>query len=120
MPRDWFQQLDDIEQAIGKIRAYVAGLNFEGFAADEKTQDAVIRNLEIIGEAARTLPEELKERASAIEWRKITALRNLLIHEYFGVSMPVVWDVVAHKLDELEAACLELRANTSGPQRQDP
>lgn len=115
MPRDWLQQLDDIQQAIGKIRVYVAGLDFEAFVADEKTQDAVIRNLEIIGEAARTLPDEVKKRAPGIEWRKITALRNLLIHEYFGISMQVVWDVVAHKLGDLDAVCSELRANTNGP-----
>lgn len=108
MPRDWLQHLDDIQQAIRKIKAYVAGLDFEAFVADEKTQDAVIRNLEIIGEAARTLPDEVRQQASGIEWRKIAALRNLLIHEYFGVSMQVVWDVVANKLDQLDAACSEL------------
>ena len=109
MPRDWLQQLDDIQQAIGKIDAYVAGLDFDAFVADGKTQDAVIRNLEILGDAARTLPEEVKKQAPEIEWRKIIALRNLLIHEYFGVSMQVVWDVVANKLDELDAACSQLR-----------
>ena len=109
MPRNWLQQLDDIQQAIGKIKTYVAGLDFEAFVADGKTQDAVIRNIEIIGEAARTLPDEVKQQAPEIEWRKITALRNLLIHEYFGVSTQVVWDIVANKLDELDTACSELR-----------
>ncbi len=109
MPRDWLQQLDDIQKATGKIKAYVAGLDFDAFMADGKTQDAVIRNLEIIGEAAGSLPGAVKERVPGIQWRKITALRNLLIHEYFGVSMHVVWDVVANKLDELDTACSQLR-----------
>ncbi len=109
MPRDWLQHLDDIQHAIAKIGAYLAGLDFEAFLADERTQDAVIRNLEIIGEAARALPDEVKQQTPEIEWRKITALRNLLIHEYFGVSMQVVWDVAANKLDHLDAACSELR-----------
>lgn len=111
MPRDWLQQLDDIQGAIGKIRTYVAAMDFETFEADGKTQDAVIRNLAIIGEAARVLPEEVRARAQDIEWRKIVALRNLLIHEYFGVSTRIVWDVVEHKLDELDAVCSRFRAN---------
>ncbi len=66
------------------------------------------RNLEIIGEAARALPESTKAGASDIEWRKIVALRNILSHEYFGVSLPVVWDVVQNKLGPLEIGCRRL------------
>ena len=105
MPRDHRQQLDDIVDAIMTIREYVAGMDYDEFAADRKTRDAVIRNLEVIGEAARALPDEIKQRSQHIEWRKIIALRNLLIHEYFGVSVEIVWDVVENKLDGLEAAC---------------
>ena len=78
------------------------------FANDLKTQDAVIRNLEVIGEAARNLPDEIKAQASHIEWRKIIALRNMLLHEYFGISIPIVWDVIRNKLDELDKACAAL------------
>jgi uncharacterized protein with HEPN domain len=105
MSRDWRIQLDDIRQAIAKIRLYIDSMDYTLFANDQKTQDAVIRNLEIIGEAARVLPESIKLQASDIEWRKIIALRNLLLHAYFGVSLPIVWDVVCNKLDQLEAAC---------------
>lgn len=73
--------MDDIQHAIRTIQAYVAGMDFDAFAGDPKTFDAVIRNLEIIGEAARTLPVTVKSQAEEIEWRKIVALRNLLIHE---------------------------------------
>ena len=100
MPRDIGVYLDDILDAIGQIRTYVVGYDTDRFAQDRKTQDAVIRNLEVIGEAARNLPEDA--RPTEIDWRKLTGLRNILIHEYFGVSLPIVWDIVETKLDTLE------------------
>lgn len=108
MPRDYRLYLDDILEAIGNVREYVTGLDYEGFARDKKTRDAVVRNLEIIGEAAGRLPESLRSASPEIEWRKIMSLRNILAHEYFGVSLPVVWDVVKNKLQPLETSCREL------------
>lgn len=108
MPRDYKQQVDDILQAISYIQEYVYGMDYNAFEADRKTQDAVIRNLEIIGEAARILPEEVRDKAAEIEWRKIIALRNILIHEYFGVNLKIVWDVIQNKLDAMEKTCRKL------------
>ena len=108
MPRDYKQQLDDILQAITFIREYVKDMDYKAFEADRKTQDAVIRNLEIIGEAARTMPDEVRDKASEIEWYKIIALRNILIHEYFGVNLKIVWDVIQNKLDAVESTCQRL------------
>jgi uncharacterized protein with HEPN domain len=108
MPRDYKQQLDDILQAINFIREYVKDMDYKSFEADRKTQDAVIRNLEIIGEAARTMPDEVRDKSAKIEWYKIIALRNILIHEYFGVNLKIVWDVVQNKLDALESTCRRL------------
>jgi len=65
-------------------------MDFEQFSNDQKTVDAVIRNLEIIGEAAHKLPEDIKKASSKIEWKKIIGLRNILIHEYFGINKPVI------------------------------
>jgi len=113
MSRDWTVQLEDIRSSIGKIRGYVESLDYSAFSNDPKTQDAVIRNLEIIGEAARLLPDAVKARAEEIEWRKIAALRNLLLHEYFGVSMPIIWDIVSNKLDGLDDACSTLLKDES-------
>ncbi len=108
MSRDFRLYLDDILEAIHQIRIYTAGLNEDDFAKDRKTQDAVIRNLEIIGEAAGNLPEQFQKAASEIEWRKIKGLRNILIHEYFGINLPIIWDVVQNKLEPLEIACRSL------------
>ena len=105
MPRDYRLQLDDILEAIDRIKEYTKNLTEEDFSADQKTQDAVIRNLEIIGEAARNLPDEIKNSNSEIEWYKIIALRNVLIHEYFGVNVKILWDVIENKLDELWLPC---------------
>jgi uncharacterized protein with HEPN domain len=108
MPRDFRLYLDDILEAIYQIRNYMADQDEEAFTTDRKTQDAVIRNLEIIGEATRNLPKEIKEGAPEIDWRKIAGLRNILIHEYFGISLPILWDIVQNKLSPLETACNKL------------
>ena len=108
MPRDYGLYLDDILEAIDRIHQYVQGMDENDFRSDRKTQDAVIRNLEIIGEAARNLPDSLRSEDVEIEWRKIVGLRNILAHEYFGVSVPIVWDIVRNKLQPLRSACSRL------------
>ncbi|MBN1945488.1 MAG: DUF86 domain-containing protein [Bradymonadales bacterium] len=108
MPRDHRLVLDDILDAIDRIREYTLSLDLESFERDRKTQDAVVRNLEIIGEAAGHLPESIKEMTRPVEWRKIIGLRNILVHQYFGVSLPVVWDVLQNKLHTLETVCRKL------------
>ena len=108
MHRDYRLFLDDILEAVTKIREYTAGLDYSEFVKDSKTQDAVVRNLEIIGEAAGRLPEPVCLAAPEIEWRKIVGLRNILAHEYFGVSLPVVWDIVQNKIDPLQSSCRKL------------
>jgi uncharacterized protein with HEPN domain len=113
MPRDPRLYLDDILEAIARIKEYAGPLDYDAFTQDRKTQDAVVRNLEIIGEAAGRLPEATKAAAGEVEWRKIVGLRNILAHEYFGVSIPVVWDVVQNKLKPFEAACQKLLSGDS-------
>ncbi len=107
--RDINLYIDDMLESISRIRDYVLGMSFDEFIADLKTQDAVLRNLEIIGEAAGKLPSDITDDTSQIEWRKIKALRNLLAHEYFGVNVDIVWDVVQNKLAELEVACRNIQ-----------
>lgn len=75
------------------------------FAADDKSVDAVVRNLEVIGEAVKRLPTDLRSREAGIEWQKIAGLRDILIHQYFGIDTDILWDIVQTKLSALEVAC---------------
>src|SRR3990172_10787272 len=102
-PRNPFHALEDILEAIGKIRTYTSGMTVEIFTADNKTIDAVIRNLEVIGEAAASVPADFQVEHPEIPWEDMRAMRNVLIHEYFGVSVPIVWDTVKRDLPPLAA-----------------
>ena len=98
MPRDSKIYLEDILQAIDKIRRYTHGYTIDALRRDEKTLDAVVRNLEIIGEAVKQLPDEIRQRHGDVEWKRIAGLRDILIHAYFGIDVEIVWDVVQNKL----------------------
>jgi uncharacterized protein with HEPN domain len=102
MPRDFKVYLDDILLAIAKIQKFTKKFNFKKFSSDEKTFDAVVRNLEVIGEAIKKIPPGLKSDYPDIEWRKIAGLRDILIHEYFGVDTEIIWDIVKNKLPDLK------------------
>ena len=91
MGRDYRAYLLHILDSIGLIEKYVEGLSFEEFAGDQKTIDAVIRNLEIIGEASSKLPRDFREKYPDVPWRSIIGLRNILIHNYMGVDVEAVW-----------------------------
>jgi len=102
MPRDFEVYLEDIRQAISKIQNYTAGLTRDAFDQDDRTIDAVIRNLEIIGEAAKMLPESVRASYPTVEWKKIAGLRDILAHQYFEVDLDIIWDVLRNKLPELD------------------
>ena len=102
MPRDFEAYLEDIRQAISRIQHYAEGLTLESFAQDTRTIDAVIRNLEIIGQAAKMIPESARASYPNIEWRKIAGLRDILAHQYFEVDLDIIWDILQNKLPALE------------------
>ena len=93
-PRNWLFRINDILDAVSTVRKYVAGMTYEDFVADRKTVDAVIRNLIIIGEAAVHIPEEICQSHQSIPWPDMRAMRNFVVHEYFGVSDKILWDTV--------------------------
>jgi uncharacterized protein with HEPN domain len=80
---------------------YTDGFTFEQFVADEKTLDAVLRNLAIIGEAVKQLPQDVRELCPEVEWRKIARFRDVVIHRYFSVDEQIVWDIVANEVPAL-------------------
>ncbi len=99
--RDWRFRVEDIISAIAKICEFTKDADYSVFVANEMTVDAVIRNLEIIGEAARHIPAEIETKYPDIEWQEMRAIRNILIHEYFGVDLAVVWHTVKKDLPPL-------------------
>ncbi len=98
MPRDYRVHLEDILEAIQKIRDFTSGHTLETFVRDAKTIDAVVRNLEVIGEATKKVPASLRAHHPDIDWKRISGLRDILIHEYFRVDVEIIWDIVQNKL----------------------
>lgn len=94
--------LKDIKDAIHKIHSYTKNSFYKDFCEDERTIDAVIRNLEIIGEAAKNIPQDVKNKYSSIPWKDIVAMRNKIIHEYFGVDVEILWQTIQTDLPELK------------------
>jgi uncharacterized protein with HEPN domain len=102
--------VEDIWESIEKIERYTEGMTQADFQGDEKTTDAVVRNLEIIGEAAGRLPEDFTDRHSDIEWIKITGLRNRIVHEYFGVDLQIIWQILKNDLPAFKASLENIRS----------
>jgi uncharacterized protein with HEPN domain len=96
--------LHDIAESCEKIRIYTAGMSIEQFAADNKSIDAVVRNLEIIGEAVKNLLPDIAESNPEIQWKKIARFRDIAAHHYFKVNLEIVWDIIANKIVPLEEA----------------
>jgi uncharacterized protein with HEPN domain len=99
--REWKFYLDDMIEFCEKVLAYTDGLGREGFEADEKTYDATLRKLELIGEAATHIPETIRETYSAIPWRQVVATRNRLIHGYLGIDNDILWSIIQSDIPDL-------------------
>ena len=99
--RDVSLLLEDMRESALKIKKYTEGLDFDSFLADEKTVDAVIRNFEIIGEAANRIDPNYRTNHSEVQWKRIRGFRNRIIHDYFGIDYQIVWSIVEDDLDEL-------------------
>ncbi len=93
--------LGDLREAIRRISAYLAGVQYESFVKDTKTQDAVIRNLEVLGEATKNLSATFRATHADVPWKNLAGARDRLIHHYFGVNLDIVWQIVSAELPRI-------------------
>lgn len=101
MSRDIRLFLEDMQMACEKVIRYVNDLKLTQFLKDEKTYDAVVRNLTIIGEAVKNIPQEIRDHHSNIEWRKIAGFRDIAVHDYFGIDEDILWDIIQNEIPNL-------------------
>jgi uncharacterized protein with HEPN domain len=113
MSKDYRLYLNDILLACEKIIRYTTDATFERFEADEMRVDAVLRNLTIVGEAVKQLPQPFRDQNMAIEWTKIARFRDLAIHRYFAVDLQIVWDIVQNHLPPVLAYLQSLPTDSS-------
>jgi uncharacterized protein with HEPN domain len=88
-------------KACEKVGRYTAGLDRRAFFADERTVDAVVRNIQILGDAAKQIPDDVRQRMPEVEWRKVSGMRNVIVHAYFDVDDDILWLAVENKIPEL-------------------
>lgn len=96
--------LDEIDYIMSRV----SDINYDFFCRDETLKRAFVRSVEIIGEASKKLPEDIKSMQPDIEWRKVTGMRDRLVHDYFGVDYTIVWDVALNKLPDLRVKLINL------------
>jgi uncharacterized protein with HEPN domain len=101
--------LNDILNSIDKIKRYIKDLTYEEFIKDEKTIDAITRNLEIIGEAVNNIPIEVKNKYPNIPWRTIKDMRNTIVHQYWKIDLEIEWEIINTKIDILKQQILEIK-----------
>ena len=108
MSRDYLLYLEDIREGCEKLLRYTAGREFAEFTADERTFDAALLNFIVIGEAVKSIPDDVKGRHPDIEWRRIGRLRDLVVHHYFGVVPQILWDIIQTDVPELLRSVREI------------
>ena len=101
--RDWRFRVRDILAALRAIARYTDGMTLDEFVGDARTMDAVVRNLMTMGESIRWIPEPILEAHPAVPWRTLRGMRNVVVHEYFGVDPTILWETVRGDLPPLEA-----------------
>lgn len=99
--RDTILLLEDMLQSAKRIKRYTENISFDSFMLDEKTIDAVVRNFEVIGEAANRIDPDFRDTNPEIEWKRLRGFRNRIVHDYFGIDYEIVWTIIESYLDEL-------------------
>lgn len=100
--RDWKILFEDIIECIEKIESYTKDLSFENFENNNLINDAVVRNIEIIGEASKNVPVEIQNQFADIPWQKLRGIRNRIVHDYFDVDRTIIWHIVSNELTDLK------------------
>lgn len=108
MKRDFRVYIDDVVESIERIEVYTKNLTEHQFVNNVAIQDAIVRRLQIIGEAVKYIPDEIKSSHPEIEWKKIAGARDIFVHEYFGVKLERVWDTIVNDLPGLKAQIKKL------------
>ncbi len=111
MDRTYLDYVQDIQDAVDKVVEFTAGMTFDQFTEDDKTVFAVIRALEVIGEAAKGVPSGIRQRYPKIPWREMAGMRDKLVHHYFGVDREVVWKTATAQIPELKTLINELMSD---------
>ena len=114
MHRDYMLYIKEMISAIEKIERYANSISFKEFLENELIQDGIIRNLEVLGEASKNIPEYIKKKYPQIKWRKISGLRDILIHAYFNVDLSMIWDIINNHLPALKVELLKIMKNEGG------
>jgi uncharacterized protein with HEPN domain len=111
--REYRDYLQDIYDAVNDVATFIEGMRYEDFLKDKKTINAVIRSIEVIGEASKQLPEAVKDKNPSIPWKKISGMRNKVIHEYFGVDIEIVWKTAKKQIPALKKNIFDLLKHES-------
>jgi uncharacterized protein with HEPN domain len=112
MPREYEDYLRDLLDSIEKIRNFIKDIDFEGFKKDDKTKFAVIRALEIIGEATKHISEESRKKYPEVPWKEMAGMRDVLAHDYFGVDEETIWLTAKEKIPQLKPSIEKILAET--------
>ncbi|GLI45424.1 HepT-like ribonuclease domain-containing protein [Methanoculleus bourgensis] len=107
-PRSTLDYLDDILDAAGKIETFTRGMSYEEFSGDDKTVYAVVRALEVIGEAAKCIPRQVRDSAPSLPWSEMAGMRDKLIHAYFGINKAIIWRTIRDDIPPLRSAVQRL------------
>jgi uncharacterized protein with HEPN domain len=111
--REYLDYVQDILNSINEIDSFVEGVDQDGFLEDKKTINAVIRSLEVIGEAAKKVPKEIREKYPSVPWKNMCAMRDKLVHEYFGIDDEIVWKVATEELPPLKPIIEQILENSN-------
>jgi uncharacterized protein with HEPN domain len=112
--RDYRDYLQDVLEAVNDVEDFVGDMSFEEFSRDRKTINAVVRSIEVIGEASKNIPESLKAKHKDLPWKQIAGMRDKLIHAYFGVDLEILWKAVKENVPRLKESVLKMLQEIRG------